>query len=73
MSVSVAELTMPKKKGPRRDDQAVKIERAIAQQAKFIADRRDLTLGEYLSELLRADVRRDWEKEVKKMSEEAGK
>jgi hypothetical protein len=64
---------MPKKKGPRRDDQAVKIERTIAQQAKFVADRRNLTIGEYLSELLRADVRRDWEKEVKKMTEEAGK
>jgi hypothetical protein len=64
---------MPKKKGPRRDDQAVKIERIIAQQAKFIADRRDMTVGEFLSELLRSDVRREWEKEVKKMNEEAGK
>jgi electron transfer flavoprotein alpha subunit len=59
---------MPRQKAdkPARDDQAVKVERAIVEKARVIVLARkqtgrdpDLTLAEYLSDLLRAAVDRD--------------
>lgn len=50
---------MPRKK---RNDLAVKIEAEIARKAKTICSYRDGTVAEYLSNLLRPLVDRDFEK-----------
>jgi hypothetical protein len=56
----------PKADKPARDDQGVKLERGIVEKARVIVLARrqrgqapDLTLAEYLSDLLRAAVERD--------------
>lgn len=43
-----------------RDDQAVKIDRAIAMMAKAIATARGITVGEYLSAKFDGAVRKDY-------------
>ena len=52
--------TMPKGNKPKRDDKAVKIERPLAVKAGLIADARRITVAEYLSDLLRSQVEKDW-------------
>jgi hypothetical protein len=49
-------------KKPKRNDVTVKIDAAIVAQAKHIATSRDITLAEYLTEVLRAPVGRDFER-----------
>lgn len=55
---------------PRRDDMAVKIERILAEKSKLVATRRGLTMAEYLSDILRKAVERDFSKEVREMEGE---
>lgn len=50
--------TMPK---PKRNDSSVKIESGIVRKARLITDFRDATLAEYLSDLLRPLVERDYD------------
>jgi hypothetical protein len=58
----------PKKKAdkPKRDDKAVKIDRLLADKATFIANRKGVTTAEFISELIRSSV----EKEFAKMARE---
>lgn len=59
---------MPKSDRSKRNDKAVKIERDIAAQAKFIADENDTTIAEYLSNLLRDAVQRDFDKALRRFA-----
>jgi hypothetical protein len=49
----------PKPPMAKRDDTAAKIDASIVRDAKIVAAYRDITLAEYLSELLRPLVARD--------------
>jgi hypothetical protein len=56
-----------KKKGkesPGRDDKAVKFDRTLADKAAFVCARRHLTMAEYLSEMCRSRIERDFLKET---------
>jgi hypothetical protein len=50
-----------------RDDVTVKLDRTIATRAKMVAASRSVTLAEYLSELTRSAVDRDFAKEMKRV------
>jgi hypothetical protein len=50
----------------RRNDVAVKIDANVIREAKMVAASRDLTLAEYLSDLLRPLVHKDLEAETGK-------
>lgn len=60
---------MPPKKAPEkgREDKAVKIDRTLADKAGLVASRRGITIAEYLSELIRGPVERDFAATVKEM------
>jgi hypothetical protein len=45
-----------------RDDVVVKIDRGVAAQARYVADNRKISLAEYLTEALRANVKRDFDR-----------
>lgn len=64
MAVGVRERVMA------RNDTAVKIETSIVRKARTIADRRSITVAEYLSELLRDNVDRDYRQVVQEMAAE---
>jgi hypothetical protein len=51
---------MAKKKA--RDDQAVKVDRHLVVKAQLIAKTRGVTVAEYLSELLRPHIEKDFPK-----------
>ena len=53
---------MPRKDGPKRDDKAVKIARDLAVKAAIIAESRGVPMAEYLSDILKAPIERDWPK-----------
>jgi hypothetical protein len=52
-----------------RDDISVKFDRRVAARARFVAENRGLTLAEYLSEIVRPIVERDFEQTLKEESE----
>jgi hypothetical protein len=54
----------------KRDDVAVKIDRTLADKAKLVASRRGITLAEYLTELNRAAIERDFAKVIREMGGE---
>lgn len=54
---------------PKREDVAVKVEAAIYRKAKMVAAYRDITIAEYLSDLLRKLVERDYRKMTTEMGE----
>jgi hypothetical protein len=54
-----------------RDDKTVKLDRAVVHKAKFIADIRGQSLAEYLTEIVKPIVDRDWPKALKRMNEGA--
>ena len=60
----------PAPKGPRNDI-AVKIDRTLADKAKLVASRRGTTLAQYLSDMIRGPVEKDFSKTVKEMEGEA--
>jgi hypothetical protein len=70
---ATAEQTMARGKGrPRqekRHDVSVKLDSVIVSKAKMIASARGLTLAEFLSDLLRAPVDREFTKEMKRLEE----
>jgi len=51
----------------KRDDTSVKIDSAIYKMAKHVAAQRDIHLAEYLSDLLKKPVQRDYSKMVDEM------
>jgi hypothetical protein len=60
-------------KRSERDDVTVKIDRGIVSRAKMVASARNVPLAEYLSELIRSPVARDFAKEMRRIeSEEKG-
>jgi hypothetical protein len=60
-------------KRSERDDVTVKIDRGIVSKAKMVASARNIPLAEYLSELIRSPVARDFAKEMRRIeSEEKG-
>ena len=58
MAVEAPERTMV-----RRNDQTVKLDAEVARDAKIVAAYKDMSLAEYLSELIRPVVARDLESE----------
>lgn len=61
---------MGRKKTPeksRRDDVAVKVDRLLIDKARLVASRRGVTLAEYLTDLIRNPVERDFAKTVRDM------
>ncbi len=62
-------MARPKKTGrpatSTRDDVVVKIDKQIAAKARYVAATRDMPLAEYLTELLRLPVDRDFERLTK--------
>lgn len=66
-SVAVA-----KKKAPARGPgRLVRIEPSIYTMAKFVATARGMAIGDYLSEISRATVSRDYLKETKRLQEDS--
>ena len=59
----------PKRAGKKRDDVAVKVDRTLADKAKLIASRRGITMAEYLTDLIRGPIERDFVKTIKDMTE----
>lgn len=57
---------------PKRDDVAVKVDRTLADKARLVASRRGLTLAEYLSELIRTPVEKDFAKVIREMEKGGG-
>jgi soluble cytochrome b562 len=53
-----------------RNDTAVKIETEIVRQGRTIAARRNITLAEYLSDILRSTVAKDYREVVQQMAAE---
>ena len=45
-----------------RNDKAVKIRRVLANKAKIIAETKGIPIAEYLSDLLEAQIEKDWPK-----------
>ncbi len=56
---------MPRPSKSPRDDRTVKIARDLAAKAKVIADSKGITIAEYLSDLLRPHIQKDWPKAVR--------
>jgi hypothetical protein len=54
----------------QRDDKAVKIDRKVVGWAEWVARARGITTAQYLSDLLHDQVRREYGKCMKQMSEE---
>jgi hypothetical protein len=54
-------------KGPEGDNVAVKLDRSVVAMAKMIAARRGITLTEFLTELTRGPVEREFEKEMRRL------
>jgi hypothetical protein len=54
-----------------RDDVTVKLARGIVSRAKIVAAARGVTLAEYLSDLTRGPVDRDFTREMKRVQAES--
>jgi hypothetical protein len=50
-----------------RNDKAVKIARDLATKAKVIADTLEISIAEYLSDILRPHIEKDWPKALKRL------
>lgn len=64
-----ARLGAGRPKTSERKDVVVKIDETIVAEAKHVVLARGITLAEYLSDLLRASVHRDFLKELKRLTE----
>lgn len=77
MSFAVESNPMPKHPGrPKRstrNDVTVKVDSGVVTKAKLVADTRDIPLAEYLTELLRSPVDRDFAKAVRSINEPENK
>lgn len=76
MQTATEERVMAKAKGrpksSQRNDVTAKVDSGVVTKAKFVADTRGIPLAEYLSELLRGPVDRDFARAVKQVSEQEG-
>lgn len=55
---------MARPKKSQRDDAPAKLDKEVLRQAKTIATWRGITIAEYLTEILRSPVRKDFEELV---------
>lgn len=69
VETQVVEKRPGRPKRPRRADVSVKIDSKIVEEAKLVALLRHITLAEYLSEILREPVKRDYNEERKHIGE----
>lgn len=60
-----ATIITARKKKPKRNDKAVKIDRVIAMKAGLVAESKGQPLAEYVTEILRGPVERDWARAVR--------
>ena len=60
-SISVPRRKKGEESSPPREDIAVKVDRAVIRYARSVASFRDITLAEYLSEVLRPIVTKDFD------------
>ncbi len=60
--------SMPKSEKPKRDDKSLKAERALVERAQIIARTLGISLAEYVSNLMRPGIERDWPKALKKLN-----
>jgi hypothetical protein len=72
--MSVAGAVMAKKKMGRpktsnRDDVSIKFDRVLARRAKAVADSRSTSMAEYLSELARSTIDRDYSQLMRELDE----
>ena len=51
----------------KRDDVAVKLDRELTDKAKLVASRKRITLAEYMTELSRPTIERDFAKVIREM------
>lgn len=65
---SLQTVPMPKSNKPKRDDKAAKIERVLVERAQIIARTLGKSVAEYLSDLIRPGVARDWPKALKALA-----
>lgn len=63
----------PQAEHEKRDDMAVKIDRSLVNKARLVASQRKITLAEYISDLIRIPVERDFSKTVRDMGEKGTK
>lgn len=70
MTLATAIMTAHSDKQKKRDDQAVKIERRLAKIANIIAQSRDTSAAELLSDLLRGPLEKEWQKELRKLNQQ---
>jgi hypothetical protein len=52
----------------KRNDEAAKIDAEILRMARLVVTQRDVTLAQYLSDLLRPLVKKDFDAEVAKLT-----
>lgn len=52
-------------KGTERDDVVIKVDRSVVAHARYVAEKRGISLAEYVSNALRPIAARDFEKVVK--------
>ena len=70
--MSYAAETMTRESKPKRNDKAVKIERRLADKAAVIAKQLGYeSMAEYLSDLVRPGIEKDWPKALKKLESDA--
>ncbi len=69
MGTAVARHPMPKRGDVKRNDSPAKIDAEVIRDAKIVAAYREITLAEYLSELIRPLVARDLDLEHAKRSQ----
>jgi hypothetical protein len=67
-----SEGVMVAKKPVRGVGKLVRIDPAIVSMAKVIATGRGINIGDYLSDILRATVSRDYVKDIKRLEKEGG-
>ncbi len=69
MSTTLAETTVAESK--KRNDKAVKIAKDLATKAKVIAESRGISAAEYLSDILRPRIEKDWPGAIKAIDEQS--
>jgi hypothetical protein len=68
VTATIARRTVGRKSDKaKRDDVAVKMDRTLVDKAKFVASRKRITLAEYLTELNRVAIERDFGKANKEI------
>jgi hypothetical protein len=69
--VAMAKKKMGRPKSSDRDDVSIKFDRALARKARMIAEGRGTSMAEYLSELARPTINRDYAKLMRELEGES--